>query len=203
MQGRAGPDRARRDQFTPITHGVLSGPAVERVENSVMKSLVITDSIEPTDIVEHQEHPHRSGRTDVRAGDPEHLERHLGQFAVRGRYAGPIYEEKLCPVARPTTSIPMKNPGPCGAGVLSCRRSRASAPARKFDLRAAILDHASGPARGRDWPPAGGGASCIQIVRSLGEQASASATTPGTASAWRKMSTMSTSSSCGMVCRLG
>ena len=34
-----------------ITHGVLSGPAVERVQNSVMKSLVITDSIEPTDAV--------------------------------------------------------------------------------------------------------------------------------------------------------
>ena len=34
-----------------ITHGVLSGPAVERVEKSVMKSLVITDSIEPTDAV--------------------------------------------------------------------------------------------------------------------------------------------------------
>lgn len=31
-----------------ITHGVLSGPAVERVSNSVMKSLVITDTIEPT-----------------------------------------------------------------------------------------------------------------------------------------------------------
>ncbi len=31
-----------------ITHGVLSGPAVERVSKSVMKSLVITDSIEPT-----------------------------------------------------------------------------------------------------------------------------------------------------------
>jgi len=31
-----------------ITHGVLSGPAVERICNSVMKSLVITDSIEPT-----------------------------------------------------------------------------------------------------------------------------------------------------------
>lgn len=30
-----------------ITHGVLSGPAVERVENSVMSSLVITDSIQP------------------------------------------------------------------------------------------------------------------------------------------------------------
>ena len=34
-----------------ITHGVLSGPAVERVSNSVMKSLVITDSIEPSDTV--------------------------------------------------------------------------------------------------------------------------------------------------------
>lgn len=31
-----------------ITHGVLSGPAVERITNSVMKSLVITDSIQPT-----------------------------------------------------------------------------------------------------------------------------------------------------------
>ena len=34
-----------------ITHGVLSGPAVERVQNSVMKSLVITDSIEATEKV--------------------------------------------------------------------------------------------------------------------------------------------------------
>jgi ribose-phosphate pyrophosphokinase len=34
-----------------ITHGVLSGGAVERVENSVMKSLVITDSIEPCERV--------------------------------------------------------------------------------------------------------------------------------------------------------
>ncbi len=34
-----------------ITHGVLSGPAVERVTNSVMKSLVITDSIQANDAV--------------------------------------------------------------------------------------------------------------------------------------------------------
>ncbi len=34
-----------------ITHGVLSGAAVERVEGSRLKSLVITDSIEPTDAV--------------------------------------------------------------------------------------------------------------------------------------------------------
>jgi ribose-phosphate pyrophosphokinase len=34
-----------------ITHAVLSGPAVERVRNSPMKSLVVTDSIEPSDAV--------------------------------------------------------------------------------------------------------------------------------------------------------
>ncbi|SLN24703.1 ribose-phosphate pyrophosphokinase [Roseisalinus antarcticus] len=34
-----------------ISHGVLSGPAVERISSSVMKSLVITDSIEPTEAV--------------------------------------------------------------------------------------------------------------------------------------------------------
>jgi ribose-phosphate pyrophosphokinase len=34
-----------------ITHGVLSGPAVERITGSVMKSLVITDTIEPTEPV--------------------------------------------------------------------------------------------------------------------------------------------------------
>ncbi|MEX3016404.1 ribose-phosphate pyrophosphokinase [Gymnodinialimonas hymeniacidonis] len=36
-----------------ITHGVMSGPAVERVTNSVMKSLVITDTIEATEPVEN------------------------------------------------------------------------------------------------------------------------------------------------------
>ena len=34
-----------------ITHGVLSGPAVDRVSKSVMKSLVITDTIQPTEAV--------------------------------------------------------------------------------------------------------------------------------------------------------
>jgi ribose-phosphate pyrophosphokinase len=34
-----------------ITHGVMSGPAVDRVTNSVMKSLVITDTIEPSEAV--------------------------------------------------------------------------------------------------------------------------------------------------------
>jgi ribose-phosphate pyrophosphokinase len=31
-----------------ITHGVLSGPAIERVTSSVLESLVVTDSIAPT-----------------------------------------------------------------------------------------------------------------------------------------------------------
>jgi len=34
-----------------ITHGVLSGPAVDRVSKSVMKNLVITDTIQATDAV--------------------------------------------------------------------------------------------------------------------------------------------------------
>ncbi|MCB1338248.1 MAG: ribose-phosphate diphosphokinase, partial [Maritimibacter sp.] len=34
-----------------ISHGVMSGPAVERVSSSVMKSLVITDTIAPTDAI--------------------------------------------------------------------------------------------------------------------------------------------------------
>ncbi len=38
-----------------ITHGVLSGPAVERITGSVMKSLVITDTIEPTEEVKAAE----------------------------------------------------------------------------------------------------------------------------------------------------
>ncbi len=37
-----------REVHAYITHGVLSGPAVERVAASPMRSLVITDSIEPT-----------------------------------------------------------------------------------------------------------------------------------------------------------
>ena len=42
-----------------ITHGVLSGQAVERINASPMKTLVITDSIQPTSAV------HKSGRIRV------------------------------------------------------------------------------------------------------------------------------------------
>ena len=41
-------DHGAAEVHAYITHGVLSGPAVERIGSSAMKSLVITDSIEPT-----------------------------------------------------------------------------------------------------------------------------------------------------------
>ncbi|WCQ98492.1 ribose-phosphate pyrophosphokinase [Paracoccus aestuarii] len=44
-------DNGATEVHSYISHGVLSGPAVERVEKSVMKSLVITDSIQPTEAV--------------------------------------------------------------------------------------------------------------------------------------------------------
>jgi len=44
-------ENGAKEVHSYITHGVLSGPAVERITNSVMKSLVITDSIEASDAV--------------------------------------------------------------------------------------------------------------------------------------------------------
>ena len=44
-------DEGAREVHAYITHGVLSGPAIERVTGSSMESLVVTDSIEPTQAV--------------------------------------------------------------------------------------------------------------------------------------------------------
>ncbi|PWE32139.1 phosphoribosylpyrophosphate synthetase [Maritimibacter sp. 55A14] len=44
-------DTGAKEVHSYITHGVLSGPAVERITKSKMKSLVITDTIEPTEAV--------------------------------------------------------------------------------------------------------------------------------------------------------
>ena len=44
-------ENGAKEVHSYITHGVLSGPAVGRITNSAMKSLVITDSIEPTEPV--------------------------------------------------------------------------------------------------------------------------------------------------------
>ena len=46
-------DHGATEVHAYITHGVLSGPAVQRVEKSVMKSLVITDSIDQPDAVKN------------------------------------------------------------------------------------------------------------------------------------------------------
>ena len=46
-------ENGAKEVHSYITHGVLSGPAVERVSKSVMKSLVITDTIQPTDAVKN------------------------------------------------------------------------------------------------------------------------------------------------------
>ncbi len=44
-------DNGAKEVHSYITHGVLSGPAVERISKSVMKNLVITDTIQPTEAV--------------------------------------------------------------------------------------------------------------------------------------------------------
>lgn len=44
-------ENGAKEVHSYISHGVMSGPAVERISNSVMKSLVITDSIAPTPAV--------------------------------------------------------------------------------------------------------------------------------------------------------
>ncbi len=44
-------ENGAKEVHSYISHGVLSGPAVERVTKSSMKSLVITDTIQPTDPV--------------------------------------------------------------------------------------------------------------------------------------------------------
>ena len=40
-----------KDIIVAVTHGVLSGPALERLQNSKLKELVITDSIAPTKLI--------------------------------------------------------------------------------------------------------------------------------------------------------
>ncbi|SLN57266.1 Ribose-phosphate pyrophosphokinase [Pseudoruegeria aquimaris] len=48
-------EQGAKEVHSYITHGVLSGPAVGRISNSVMKSLVITDTIEATPAVKQAE----------------------------------------------------------------------------------------------------------------------------------------------------
>jgi ribose-phosphate pyrophosphokinase len=47
-------DRGATEVSAYVSHGVLSGPAVERVKKSIMKELVITDSIEQPELIAAQ-----------------------------------------------------------------------------------------------------------------------------------------------------
>jgi len=38
-------DFGAEDVYACVTHGVLSGPAIDRIENSVIEKLIITDTI--------------------------------------------------------------------------------------------------------------------------------------------------------------
>ena len=42
-------DRGAKEVYVYITHGVLSGEAVKKIKNSVIKNLVITDTIDNSD----------------------------------------------------------------------------------------------------------------------------------------------------------
>jgi ribose-phosphate pyrophosphokinase len=44
-------DNGAREVHAYTTHGVMSGPAVERITNSVLNSMVIADTIQPTEAV--------------------------------------------------------------------------------------------------------------------------------------------------------
>ena len=44
-------DQGAEEVHAYISHGVMSGPAVDRVTNSALKSLVFTDSIQPTEAI--------------------------------------------------------------------------------------------------------------------------------------------------------
>lgn len=44
-------ENGAKEVHSYITHGVLSGPAVDRISKSVMKNLVISDTIQPTEAV--------------------------------------------------------------------------------------------------------------------------------------------------------
>ncbi|KRS13028.1 phosphoribosylpyrophosphate synthetase [Roseovarius atlanticus] len=46
-------DNGAREVHAYTTHGVMSGPAVERITGSVLKSMVITDTIQPTEAVKN------------------------------------------------------------------------------------------------------------------------------------------------------
>ena len=66
-------------------HGVLSGPAIERLEAAPIEQVIITNTIplQRGSRARLHEDPAAVGRSPPRAGDPEHQRRDVGFFAVR------------------------------------------------------------------------------------------------------------------------
>ncbi len=72
------------DVVAYVTHGVLSGGAVARIEGSALRELVTTDSILPTDAVRDSDRIRILPIAPLLGeGDSPHCRRKLGQLAVR------------------------------------------------------------------------------------------------------------------------
>ena len=64
-------------------HGVLSGPAIERIENSPLERLIVTNTIPLAgEAGEVRKDRGAVGGAPARAGDPQHSRRDVGLFAV-------------------------------------------------------------------------------------------------------------------------
>ena len=67
------------------THPVLSGTAIERIENSALDELVVTDTIPLREDAQRlQADPPADGRRAAGRDDAAHQQRGVGEFAVHG-----------------------------------------------------------------------------------------------------------------------
>ena len=76
-------EKGANEVYAYITHGVLSGGAIPRVENSHLKELVITNSIQPTKAINDQKHPRAVDRQPDRRSHQPHRRRRIGVEPVR------------------------------------------------------------------------------------------------------------------------
>ena len=66
-------------------HGVLSGPAIARIKESVLEEVIITNSIPLTPEQPAAQDPRSLGRPPARGGDPSHPRRGVGVDPLRVR----------------------------------------------------------------------------------------------------------------------
>ena len=86
-----------KDVLAYITHGVLSGGAVDRVMKSRLRELVVSDTIAPTPEQRSAlEHPHLADRAADRGGDRAHREGRERFEPVRLVRAGSAKNPESC-----------------------------------------------------------------------------------------------------------